>query len=161
MREPPIATSCSFPSFASPATPADLFGQSVLLDAARRGLEQIVRATEDQERLVVVGLPLEAGPYLYNCAAVVGKGAVLGVVPKQHLPNYKEFYERRWFRPATGAEPAEIDLFGSRVPFGIDLLFEGQGEAGRNVVIGVEICEDLWMPIPPSSSQGSRGRRSY
>ena len=134
-------------------TCADLFDQSVLLDAARNALETVVRATEGRDRLVVVGLPLEVESRLHNCAAVVGGGSVLGVVPKQHLPDHKEFYERRWFHAATGAEPAEIDLLGARVPFGIDLLFD----AGGSAVIGVEICEDLWMPIPPSSIQALGG----
>ncbi len=134
-------------------TCADLFGQPTLIDAALRGLVHVARATEGSDRLVVVGLPVEAGPFLYNAAAVVADGRVLGVVPKQHLPNYKEFYERRWFRAGTGDEPAEIELLGGRVPFGIDLLFD----AGAGVTVGVEICEDLWLPIPPSSFQALAG----
>lgn len=134
-------------------TCADLFDQSVLLDAARTALETIVRAVEGKDRLVVVGLPLEVESRLYNCAAVIGGAGVLGVVPKQHLPDHKEFYERRWFHAANGDEPAEIDLLGTQVPFGTDLLFE----AGATAVIGVEICEDLWMPIPPSSFQALGG----
>lgn len=134
-------------------TCADLFDQSVLLDAAGTALETIVRAIKGQERLVVVGLPLEVESRLYNCAAVVGGSGVLGVVPKQHLPDHKEFYERRWFHEGNGDEPAEIDLLGARVPFGTDLLFE----AGKTAVIGVEIGEDLWMPIPPSSFQALGG----
>jgi NAD+ synthase (glutamine-hydrolysing) len=134
-------------------TCADLFGQPTLTAAALRGLERVVRATEGTDRLVVVGLPLEVGPYLYNAAAVVSDGRVLGVVPKQHLPNYKEFYERRWFRAGAGDEPETIDLLGERTPFGIDLLFE----AGSGVTVGVEICEDLWLPIPPSSFQALAG----
>ena len=87
-------------------------------------------------------------------------GAIRGIVPKQHFPNYKEFYEHRWFQPANGTEPAEIDLEGVRAPFGIDLLFEaktaGESTAG-SVLIGIEICEDLWVPIPPSSLQAMAG----
>lgn len=134
-------------------TCGDLFDQPALLDAARIALMSVVRATEGRDRLVVVGLPLEVGARLYNCAAVIGGGSVLGIVPKRHPPNHKEFYERRWFQAGTGDEPAEIDLLGARVPFGIDLLFD----AGGSVVIGVEICEDLWMPIPPSSFQALGG----
>ena len=78
---------------------------------------------------------------------------LLGVVPKRFLPNYKEFYETRWFSPATGREPKTIVLAGQDAPFGIDLLFE----ATRDVVVGIEICEDLWMPIPPSSTQALAG----
>ena len=134
-------------------TCADLFGQPTLIDAALRGLVHVARATEGSDRLVVVGLPLEVGPYLYNAAAVVSNGRVLGVVPKQHLPNYKEFYERRWFRAGTVDAPEEVELLGGLVPFGIDLLFD----AGAGVTVGVEICEDLWLPIPPSSFQALAG----
>ena len=100
---------------------------------------------------------MPVGNSLFNCAVVLGDGKVLGIVPKQYLPNYKEFYESRWFRPADGSEPAEIELPAARVPFGIDLLFECDGAADAPVVVGVEICEDLWVPIPPSSVQAVAG----
>jgi NAD+ synthase (glutamine-hydrolysing) len=91
----------------------------------------------------------------------IADGAVLGVVPKQFLPNYKEFYESRWFSPAVGKEPAEVDLNGRRVPFGIDLLFEARGadvEGGQGgLVVGIEVCEDLWVPVPPSALQAMAG----
>ncbi|AMV40653.1 NAD(+) synthase [Planctomyces sp. SH-PL62] len=140
-------------------TCADLFHQPTLLNAALDALAAVVEANAGKPRVVVVGLPLGVGPHLYNVAAVVDGGGVRGIVPKQHIPNYKEFYERRWFRPATGAEPAEVEVLGRPTPFGIDLLFqaEGAGEAGRDAVIGVEICEDLWLPIPPSSFQALAG----
>ena len=105
-----------------------------------------------RERLVVVGLPLAVANSLYNCAAVLFDGRVLGIVPKQFIPNYKEFYESRWFSGANGNEPTEIDFGGETVPFGIDLLFQ----CGP-LIVGVEICEDLWMPIPPSSFQAVAG----
>ncbi|WP_165072670.1 NAD(+) synthase [Paludisphaera rhizosphaerae] len=140
-------------------TCADLFYQPTLLNAAVDALAAVVEANTGQPRIVVVGLPLGVGPHLYNCAAVIDGSGVRGLVPKQHLPNYKEFYERRWFHPARGEEPAEIDLLGRPTPFGIDLLFpvEGAGDAGRDVILGVEICEDLWLPIPPSASQALAG----
>ena len=140
-------------------TCADLFYQPTLLRAAVEGLATVVEANAGKPRVVVVGLPLGVGPHLYNCAAVIDGTGVRGVVPKQHLPNYKEFYERRWFRPAKGEDMAEIGLLGRSTPFGIDLLFpaEGAGESGRDVVLGVEICEDLWLPIPPSASQALAG----
>ena len=100
---------------------------------------------------------MPVGNSLFNCAVAIADGEVLGVVPKQFLPNYKEFYESRWFSPAVGKEPAEIELDGRRVPFGIDLLFEceaADGEGGPGLVVGVEICEDLWVPVPPSSHPG-------
>ena len=142
-------------------TCADLFGQSSLLDAGRHALGRIVEATAGRGQLVVVGLPLPVGNSLFNCAVAIGDGAVLGVVPKQFLPSYKEYYESRWFSPATGKEPATIELGGRTVPFGIDLLFEARGRGGEagpdGVVVGIEICEDLWVPVPPSALQAMAG----
>ncbi|MGO9468435.1 MAG: NAD(+) synthase [Isosphaeraceae bacterium] len=141
-------------------TCADLFAQSSLLDAGLRAIAQITEATTGRAQLVVVGAPVPCGNRLFNCAIAISDGAVLGVVPKQYLPNYKEFYESRWFSPASGREPAEIDLGSRRVPFGIDLLFDGRpGTPGNSAsaLVGIEICEDLWVPIPPSSFQAIAG----
>ena len=136
-------------------TCGDLFGQSTLLDAGISAIIRIALATAGRRQLVVVGAPIPAGNSLFNCAVVVSDGAIRGIVPKQYIPNYKEFYELRWFRPATGNLPAEIELGGQLVPFGIDLLFEGKGEGGLpgnvSVAVGIEICEDLWVPVPPSA----------
>jgi len=134
-------------------TCADLFGQSALLEAGVRATLRVAGATRGRDGLVLVGLPVPVGNSLYNCGVAVSGGEVVGIVPKQFIPNYKEFYESRWFSSATGREPKEIDFGGRPVPFGTDLLFE----AGRGVVIGVEVCEDLWMPIPPSSAQAIAG----
>lgn len=134
-------------------TCADLFGQAALIRDAQRAAARVAQATRGRAQLVVVGLPVAVGNSLFNCALAVADGTMLGLVPKQFLPNYKEFYEGRWFSPATGREPKEVELAGRRVPFGTDLLFE----AGGCVVVGVEICEDLWMPVPPSSSQALAG----
>jgi NAD+ synthase (glutamine-hydrolysing) len=133
-------------------TCADLFEQAVLLESGRDHALRLTEATRGRRQIVVAGLPVPLGHSLYNCALVVSDGDILGLVPKQFIPNYKEFYEGRWFRAANGSEPAEIDFGGHRVSFGIDLLFQA-----RDVVIGVEICEDLWMPIPPSSLQALGG----
>jgi NAD+ synthase (glutamine-hydrolysing) len=145
-------------------TCADLFGQARLLDAATAAVGRIADATAGRRQLVLVGAPIPIGNSLYNCAIAIADGSVLGVVPKQFLPNYKEFYESRWFAPAVGKEPAEIDLAGRRVPFGIDLLFAAEldgdaaVEGGReSLVVGVEICEDLWVPVPPSALQAMAG----
>ena len=113
---------------------------------------------------MVVGAPIAVANSLFNCALVIGGGAILGIVPKQYIPNYKEFYEGRWFSPAAGKEPAEILIGEARVPFGIDLLFEATGTrecAGlRPVVVGVEICEDLWVPDAAECLSGhGRGDR--
>jgi len=128
-------------------TCADLFLQPTLLHGAMRALEMVVAATRAWEVVAVVGLPLVWQGKLYNCAAVVHKGAVLGVVPKVNIPNYNEFYESRWFTRAPD-EPGVIELLGSTVPFGTDVLF--QSSSCTNLVIGVEICEDLWAPGAPS-----------
>lgn len=133
-------------------TCADLFGQTRLLQAAVEQTQHVASLTADRDQLVVVGLPVAVGPSLFNCAAVLFQGQVSGLVPKQYLPNYKEYYEARWFQPADDTVPREIEFGGQMVPFGIDLLFQ----AGE-VVVGVELCEDLWVPQPPSTSQALAG----
>jgi NAD+ synthase (glutamine-hydrolysing) len=141
-------------------TCADLFGQSALLQGAGKAICQIARATTGRPQLVVVGSPIPVGNSLYNCAVILSDGAILGIVPKQHLPTYKEYYENRWFQPANGTEPPEIDLEDVRAPFGTDLLFEAKTRAtsiAGSVLVGIEICEDLWVPIPPSSLQAMAG----
>jgi NAD+ synthase (glutamine-hydrolysing) len=138
-------------------TCADLFGQTVLLQSALRALARIACATARRSQLVVVGLPVAVGNNLYNGAAALANGQVLGIVPKRNIPNYKEFYESRWFRPADGSEPTEISCGGSRVPFGIDLLFDCQAHPNVPVVVGIEICEDLWVPVAPSAVQAGAG----
>ncbi|QDV55167.1 NAD(+) synthase [Rosistilla oblonga] len=133
-------------------TAADLFGQQQLIDAAMAGLQQIVAASAGRDQLVVVGVPVSVAGSLYNCAAAIDNGQLLGIVPKQFLPNYKEFYEARWFRAADGSEPATITVDNQPIPFGIDLLFRS-GDA----VVGIEICEDLWTPNPPSGLMAVAG----
>ena len=137
----------------------DLFTQRPLLDAAVDALFTVASDTFQQDQLVAVGLPLAVGNCLYNCAAVLGGGRVLGVVPKQHLPGYREFYEPRRFTGADGTEVKTVRLGGEDVPFGIDLLFQctAGGEPLTGAVVGVEICEDLWVPCPPSAFQALAG----
>jgi NAD+ synthase (glutamine-hydrolysing) len=137
-------------------TCGDLFQQTALQRGAIAALEQVVEASDQQySGLAVVGLPLLVHNQLYNCAAVLHRGRVLGLLPKTFLPNYKEFYEGRWFAPAGTARRSEVTLAGQRVPFGTDLLFEAENVAG--LLVGVEICEDLWVPVPPSCFQALRG----
>jgi NAD+ synthase (glutamine-hydrolysing) len=142
-------------------TCADLFGQTTLLDAGIRAIARITEATAGRAQLVVVGAPIAVGNSLFNCAVVINDGSVRGIVPKQYIPNYKEFYELRWFSPGTVMGPAEIEVAGQRVPFGIDVLFEARCEGDRQgsgaVLVGVEICEDLWVPLPPSTFQAMAG----
>jgi NAD+ synthase (glutamine-hydrolysing) len=128
----------------------DLFHQRVLLDGCREALGVVLEASRDCPAAAVVGLPLEVAGLVFNCAAVVHAGRLLGVVPKTYLPNYREFYERRYFAPADAARTAAIDLCGqTEVPFGARLLFQAEGQP--RLAVHVEICEDLWVPIPPSS----------
>lgn len=131
----------------------DLFAQDQLLDSALQALEQLTSQTASHRQLVFVGLPLRVEGKLYNSAAALYDGEVVACVPKQYLPNYQEFYEARWYCAADGSEPQTITL-GSRggIPFGTDLLVQ-LGE----LCVGVELCEDLWMPIPPSSYQAAAG----
>ena len=128
----------------------DLFHQQALLDAAVAALAEVARASAGLALVAVVGLPMRVDGLLYNCAAVLHRGRILGVLPKSYPPNYREFYELRHFAPASYAGVREIDLAGQRgVPFGARLLFEAEDQPG--FVLAAEICEDLWTPIPPSS----------
>ena len=128
----------------------DLFQQRALLDACAAALGEVVRASAELPVLAVVGMPLAVDHQLYNCAVVVGGGRIHGVVPKTYLPNYREFYELRQFRSGDVALREEIDVGEQRhVPFGARLLFEVEEQPLLR--FHVEICEDLWVPIPPSS----------
>ena len=127
----------------------DLFHQSALLDACETALQAVVEASRDINAVAIVGLPLRVDHRLFNCAAVVAGGRLLGVQPKTYLPNYGEFYEGRQFNGADMALATEISLCGTTVPFGSDLLF--QARQLPLLKLHVEICEDVWVPIPPSS----------
>ncbi len=128
---------------------ADLFHTEALRAAAVLSLDELAQTTHDLPTVLVVGLPLMVQYRLYNVAAVLAKGRVLGLVPKSFLPNSAEFYERRWFSPAHTLSAATVRLNGKDVPIGTELLFEARDVTG--FVLGVEICEDLWTVIPPSS----------
>ena len=130
-------------------TCGDLFLQNTLLKGAEEGLASILLNKNSYGPLCFVGMPVKKGNSLYNAAVAIQNDKILGVVPKTNIPNYGEFYEKRWFVPGCPAEPvSEIMLCGQTVPFGTDILFSC-GE----VCVGTEICEDLWMPVPPSSRQ--------
>ncbi len=132
----------------------DLFHHRTLQQAALSALETLLDAADMCfGGVAVVGLPLEVDGRLFNCAAAFRGGKLLGVVPKTYLPNYKEFYDLRFFAPGSSAVSREVSLAGQRVPFGTDLLFE----SGDGFVLGVEVCEDVWMPVPPSSLQATAG----
>jgi NAD+ synthase (glutamine-hydrolysing) len=128
----------------------DLFHQRALLDACQEALRTLLAESKAFPLVGVVGMPLEVDHRLYNCGVVVGRGRILGVIPKTYLPNYREFYEARQFTPAASATRETIELCGQAdVPFGDRLLF--QLEEQPLLTFFVEICEDLWVPIPPSS----------
>lgn len=130
-------------------TCGDLFFQRELRQATLDGLQTLLSETEGMPMVIAVGLPVWTDNQLFNCAAVCSDGQILGVVPKSRIPGYKEFYEPRWFASARRAINNQVELLGKVVPFGSDLLFKDARI--DHFTIGVEICEDLWMPIPPSS----------
>jgi NAD+ synthase (glutamine-hydrolysing) len=130
-------------------TCGNLFQQQTLLDSAEEQVAELCKL--GLKPLVIVGVPVRVGSELFNCAIVLQGSTILGIVPKQNIPNYSEFYERRWFAEAVGGEPETILYAGQTVPFGIDLLFAAGDRQSGELVVFVEICEDLWMPVPPSS----------
>ena len=127
----------------------DLFHQQALIEGAADALAALLKETRNLPLAALVGLPVAIDGLLYNCAALVSQGRLIGVVPKTYLPNYREFYEGRQFTPGRTARQKEIRLAGQLCPFGTDLVFQ-LAELPK-LVLHVEICEDLWVPTPPSS----------
>jgi len=127
----------------------DLFLQDVLLDSTLRQLELLVEESRELLPVLIIGAPFSLAGRLFNCAFVIHRGRVLGIVPKSYLPNYREFYEKRYFAPGWQQKPTMVALFGQEVPFGTDLIFFATDMEGY--VIHVEICEDVWTPAPPST----------
>ncbi|ADG74679.1 NAD+ synthetase [Cellulomonas flavigena DSM 20109] len=132
----------------------DLFLQDVLLDAVRDALATIVEASRELLPVIVVGAPLAHGTRVLNTAVVVHRGRVLGVAPKSYLPTYREFYERRWFAPGDDVR-GTTTVAGQEVPIGPDLLFAAADLPG--LVLHVEVCEDMWVPVPPSTHAALAG----
>lgn len=130
----------------------DLFLQPQLLRAAETALGGLLRETRTLNTVGIVGMPVAAGSAVLNAAVVFYKGEILGAVPKTYLPNYNEFYEKRWFTSACDWQGGEVQLCGQTVPAGTDLLFAAAG-----MTFGVEICEDLWAPVPPSCELALQG----
>lgn len=133
----------------------DLFHQDALLEHSRCALQSLVEASSELQPILLVGAPLRLEGMLFICAVVVYRGQILGVVPKSYLPNYREFYEQRLFCAARHNSRSEIALFGQSVPFGNDLIFTAANHDAFRLF--VEICEDLWVPIPPSSTAALAG----
>lgn len=127
----------------------DLFQQDALLDGVLEAIERLLEESRSLVPLLLVGAPLRVGGRLYNCAVAIHRGAILAAVPKRYLPNYREFYERRQFTPGRFAPEEYAEILGQRVPFGTDLIFEATDVPG--LAIAAEICEDVWVPIPPST----------
>jgi NAD+ synthase (glutamine-hydrolysing) len=133
----------------------DLLFQDAVLDEVARQIDRLICASVELFPIFVVGAPLRSQGHLYNCGVVIHRGALLGVVPKVFLPNYREFYERRHFASGDGVVGQSIAIAGREVPFGSDLLFAARGDAG--FTFHVEICEDLWVPQPPSTQAALAG----
>lgn len=133
-------------------TCGDLFGQQLLLEEAEMALMQILNNTRQLDIISILGMPVVINSTVINAAVVIQKGKVLGVVPKTYLPNYKEFYEQRWFTSALQVAETSVRLCGQIIPMGTNLLFETS-----DTIFGIEICEDLWSTIPPSSTLALQG----
>jgi len=135
-------------------TCGDLFLQSSLYHSLNENFELVLKSSQGFNILITLGIPLQFGNLLYNCALVIHKGKILGVVPKTYIPNYKEFYEKRWFSQAyTLTHNQEIEITGQNVPFGSNIIFEYDDD----FKLAIEVCEDLWSPVPPSSFHAIAG----
>ena len=141
-------------------TAADLFLRAPLLEGVLTALECIkdhLKRPQSNGLIVVLGAPIRADGRLFNCAVFLQNGRVLGIVPKSHLPNYQEFYEARWFSPASEAVSSTLELLGDTVPFGTDLIFE----SASGLAVAAEICEDLWVAQPPAAAAKARRRPPF
>ncbi len=133
----------------------DLFHQEHLLNDAYNCLLKLKKETKGLKAVLIAGLPLRQNNQLFNCAVVLQEGEILGVIPKSFIPGYKEYYEERWFAAGVNALNEYIYIDGKEVPFGGDILF--QAKKFPEIKFGIEICEDLWAPIPPSTHQAIAG----
>jgi len=136
-------------------TIGDLVQHQALLAKVKEGLRRILEASSGNPMVVIIGMPLDIEQRIFNCAVVLNSGHLLGVIPKTLLPSYKEFYEDRWFTSSMDAHCDSVELLGERVPFGTDILFGLRGIP--SALIGVEICEDLWVPLSPHEYQALAG----
>jgi NAD+ synthase (glutamine-hydrolysing) len=133
----------------------DLLMQDVLLDAVEEAVAELVRGSATLTTVLVVGAPLRFGARIYNSAIVIHRGRLLGVVPKTYLPTYREFYEARHFASGEGIRGETIRIGTLEAPFGTDLLFPAEDVPG--LTLGVEICEDMWIPVTPGSQAALAG----
>ena len=137
-------------------TCGDLFGSSAVLDAAEDALSKLIAESAGDHRVIVVGIPLRVGVSLMNVAVTFSNGAAIAAIPKSYLPNYREFYEARHFKPAGPSDPKWVSIAGVEIPFGTDVLIR-HGRGHDAAMIGIEICEDFWTPVPPSSNAAMAG----
>lgn len=133
----------------------DLHMQEALLDEVERSIETVRKASAKLTPVLVIGAPLRRKGRLYNCAVVIARGQVLGAVPKSFLPNYREFYEKRWFAHGRDCRGLAIAVNDAEVPFGVDLLFDAVNLPG--FIFGIEICEDFWAPTQPGTQAALAG----
>ncbi|MBL4858320.1 MAG: NAD(+) synthase, partial [Erythrobacter sp.] len=133
----------------------DLHLQSALLDSVERHLAEVCEASRTLSPVLVIGAPLRHNGRIYNCALAIARGEILGVVPKSYLPNYREFYEKRWFAHGRNIQGMQLEFGGKAVPFGTDILFEAANLSG--FIFGIEICEDFWAPQPPGTLAAMAG----
>ena len=136
-------------------TCGDLFLQEQLLDDSIKALEQVLNETKDIDINSIIGMPLRHDNQLFNCAVVITKGKILGVIPKTYIPNYQEFYEARWFSSSKELITEEIEILGQLVPITTNILF--QDKTLKEATFGIEICEDLWTVNPPSNNHALAG----
>lgn len=133
----------------------DLVLHQALLSKAEAGLKSLLDVSKDCPCIVIVGMPVKAEDRVYNCAVVLNLGRILGAVPKTFLPTYREFYDHRWFASGMDVRCGTVELAGQAAPFGTDVLFKLRGSAPA--IVGVEVCEDLWLPLSPHEYQAAAG----
>lgn len=136
-------------------TCGDMFLQDKLVKDSIIGLEYVLSETKSLNIISIIGMPISTNNALFNCGVVINRGKLLGIIPKTYIPNYKEFYECRWFSSSLNLNINEIELLGQKVPIGCDLLF--QDRKNPNITFAIEICEDLWTVTPPSNDYAKSG----
>lgn len=136
-------------------TCSDLFHQDALINGSIDGLKKILEQSKNLDIISIIGMPIVVDNQLFNTAVVINKGIILGVVPKTHIPNYGEFYEKRWFASSQNAISEEIELLNQKVLFGTNILFQDRFD--KDICFGIEICEDLWSLYPPSTDHSVAG----
>ncbi len=136
-------------------TCADLFNQDTLINKSYNSLKELLKYSKGKKIVFIVGMPIKCNNSLFNAAIVINNGNILGIVPKTYIPNYNEFYEKRWFRSSKELLSNEINIFGKNVPIGVNILFEDIKNS--DIKFGIEICEDLWSIFSPSNNHAING----